>query len=206
MNLNLLLRGLAAATLLALLPSAAAAQSVEAPTQPSLSADEVASIESGEVVVHTRRGTPNRGEVVGLVCAPISEVWAIVRDFNNLHRWYPDMEDSQLIATGHGRGQTNMPWPISDRNWEIAATQGEQTVGGVSSYVATFDYIEGSGNLEEMFGYWLVREWDNGCTMVRYVLNADLGIALPSSIVNWAARRMLPGIITGLRDRHDDLY
>jgi hypothetical protein len=184
----------------------ASAQSVEAPSQPTLTADEIAELEAGEPIVRTRRGDINRGEVVGLVCEPIEEVWAIVRDFNNLHVWYPDMLDSEVTGTGRGRGQTDMPWPISNRNWEIEATQSEQVVGGINSYVATFDYIDGSGNLEDMFGYWLVRDWDNGCTMIRYVLNADLGIALPNSIVSWAAGRMLPGIVTGLRERHDDLH
>lgn len=188
------------------LPGAGHSQAVEAPSQPTLTADEVAEIESGGAVVRTRRGDINRGEVVGLVCEPIEQVWAIVRDFNNLHVWYPDMLDSEVTGTGRGRGQTDMPWPISNRNWEIEATQSEQVVGGINSYVATFDYIEGSGNLEEMYGYWLVRNWDNGCTMIRYVLNADLGIALPNSIISWAAGRMLPGIVTGLRERHDDLH
>lgn len=178
----------------------------EAPTQPTLSADEVAEIESGGIVVHTQRGDINRGEVVGLVCAPFSELQAIVTDFNNLHVWYPDMLDSTVISAGVGRGQTDMPWPISNRNWEIAVTRGTQTVGGIESWVATFDYIEGSGNLEEMYGYWMLRQYNDECVMLRYVLNADLGIALPNSIVNWAASRMLPGIVEGLRERWDELY
>jgi hypothetical protein len=183
-----------------------AANAQEAPSQPSLSAEQIAELEAGEVIVHTQRGAMNRGDVVGLVCAPLDEVWAIIRDFNQNHTWYPDMLESTLVASGRGRGVTDMPWPISNRNWEIEMSQSVEDVGGIESHVGRYQYVQGSGNLEEMYGFWLVRPWPNGCTLVRYVLNADIGVALPSGIINWAARRMLPGIVTGLRERWDQLH
>ena len=101
-----------------------------------------------------------------------------------------------------------MPWPISDRRWEINSERSEQTLDGVESLVTEYVYIEGSGNMDEMHGYWVVQPWpdDPEYTLVKYVVNADLGVALPRSIINWAARRMLPGIIDGLQGRHDDLH
>jgi hypothetical protein len=60
--------------------------------------------------------------------------------------------------------------------------------------------------MDDVNGYWLLTSHSSGCTLVRYVINADLGIWLPDAIINWATRSMLPGIISGLRDRHGDVY
>lgn len=191
-----------------LLPAVAGAQ--EQPEIPNLTADQIAELRDGEVMVSTERGDLNRGEAIGIICAPIDELWAIITDFDNMHRWFPDMLSSESVertsSGGVGNGETNMPWPVANRRWQTRTVAGERSLGGVTAYVAEYEYVEGSGNLDEMHGYWLLAPADDGCTLVRYVVNADLGIWLPDAIINWASRRMLPGTVEGMAERWEALY
>lgn len=196
-----------------IVPVTASAQS-ESPTQPSLTSSQEAELESGEIIVRTRRGSRdnggvNRGESIGLVCAPMDEVVAILEDFPNQTAWMPDLETATVISTTEriGEGRTHMPWPIADRRWRVQLNPETRDVNGVESYVATYENVEfDDGNMDALYGYWLIREYNDECTLVRYVINADIGVALPPAIINWASRRLLPGVITGLRERHDALH
>jgi len=196
-----------------LAPTVAFAQS-ESPTQPSLTSSQEAEIESGEIIVRTRRGSRdnggiNRGESIGLVCAPMDEVVAILEDFTNQVHWMPDLEEATVISQSEriGEGRTHMPWPIADRRWRVQLDPETRDVNGIESYVATYTNVEyDDGNMDALYGYWLIREYNDECTLVRYVINADIGVALPQAIINWASRRLLPGVITGLRDRHEAVY
>ena len=203
-----LLSRIVAVVTFVLVPALASAQ--ETPAIPSLSADQIAEMRDGEVMVSTQRGDPNRGEAIGIVCAPIDELWEIVLDFDNMHRWFPDMLVSDIVSRDGegavGYGETNMPWPVANRTWQARTVPGQRTIGGVEAYVAVYEYVDGSGNMDEMYGYWLLTPADDGCTLVRYVVNADLGIWLPDVIINWASRRLLPGTVEGLGERWEALH
>jgi len=182
----------------------------EPPAQPALTPEQMEEIRNGETVVRTRRGQVNRGEVIGFVCAPEDEIWSIITDFAHMTEWFPDMGESIVISQGPdgniGQGRTIMPWPVADRTWQTNVSAERRQVGRHDSYVATYSYVPGSGNMDELYGYWLVRQYDEECSLVRYVVNADLGTRLPDAVITWAQRRLLPGVITGLRERHAELF
>ena len=192
-----------------LISSAALAQ--ESVTAIVLDDELEAELLDGDHYIDTETGRLNRGEVIGLVRAPMQDVYDIIMDFDNESEWFPDEEESEILRTEGdsiiGRGRTNVPWPIADRHWEVRTTPSTETLNNVECYVIRFEYIEGSGNLDEMHGYWVLRPYgdNNEFTLVKYVLNVDLGIALPRAILNWAGRSMFPGIIDGLNDRYEEL-
>ena len=138
--MRLILRSVAV-VLFVLVPALVTAQ--EAPAIPSLSADQIAEMRDGEVMVSTQRGDPNRGEAIGIVCAPIDELWEIVLDFDDMHRWFPDMLVSNIVSRDGegaiGYGETNMPWPVANRTWQARTVPEQRTIGGVEAYVAPGD-------------------------------------------------------------------
>lgn len=200
---------LGAATLL-LISSLVSAQEAVSPI--SVSAEQRTQLEAGETLVATETGQINRGQVIGLVDAGIEPLMRIITDSDNQHLWFPDMVESALIsrADDHGRssGRTNMPWPISDRRYEVDGRYTQYTYGGHECHAIEYQYVPGSGNMDELFGYYLLCPWDgsDSRTVVKYVINADVGVWLPSGVIAWAQRRLMPGIITGLRERYELLY
>lgn len=176
----------------------------------AISSSEGASAVAGEILVEGERGDINRGEVIGFVNGPVDEVAAIVRDIDRHETWFPDTETSTLISstatTSVSEGRTGVPL-VRDRYWRLDGRQESASFNGVSCEVMYYAYDDRyeDGNMEELYGYWLLCPEGNG-TLVKYVINADLGIWLPNGIITWAQRRMLPGIIEGLQERHAALH
>lgn len=187
---------------------AATAVAQETPTP--LTRDQIAAVVAGEVLVETERGDLNRGQVIGLVRAPLAEVSTIVRDTENHDQWFPDTVESAATNGGSNTsvttGRTHLPL-LRDRYWRLNGRQSSVTYNGVGCELMTYEYDHGyaDGNMEELHGYWLLCP-EGDSTIVKYVINADLGVWLPAAIVNWAQRRLLPGIISGLEERHAELY
>jgi hypothetical protein len=188
------------------------ASAQEAVTPASVSAEERALLEAGETVVATETGQINRGQVLGIVEAGIEPLMMIITDSDNQQLWFPDMVESALIfrETDHGRssGRTNMPWPISDRRYEVDGRYTQYTFGGHGCHAIEYQYVPDSGNMDALFGYYLLCPWEgsDSRTIVKYVINADVGVWLPSGVIAWAQRRLMPGIITGLRARYEELH
>ena len=188
---------------LTLLVSAAEASETILP----ITSAEVARVAEGERLVSGEPGDVNRGVVIGLVNAPVAEVDAILQDVGNHDQWFPDTNNTVVIssegASMRFSGETEVP-VLRDRQWTNDGTRSTQTFNGVECVVFTYEMVPGTGNMDELFGYWLLCPHDaSGGTIVKYVINADLGIPLPNALLNWAARRMLPGVIDGLQARYD---
>jgi hypothetical protein len=70
-------------------------------------------------------------------------------------------------------------------------------------YSFKFDYVKGSGNVEDTRGHWSIDPWKGG-SLVAYVLWTDPGGAIPKWALNRASRRTLPEVVVALRDRVRD--
>lgn len=192
----------------ALLLVSANAAAQETPTP--ITSSQFDAIAAGEVLVDTERGDINRGQVIGLVNAPVDEIATIVGDSDTHDQWFPDTVESSASSTGANSsvttGRTHLPI-VRDRYWRIEGEHTQVTFDGISCELMTYAYDDSyeEGNMDELFGYWLLCPSGEG-TAVKYVINADLGVWLPPAIVNWAQRRLLPGIIEELQARHDAIY
>jgi hypothetical protein len=151
---------------------------------------------------------PPVADAIGVVSASPEQVIAVVSDFENHSEWFEDLTLAEIVGREEGgivviRGVTDTPWPMEDREWTNRTWNGEREVDGVSAYVSTWDYVEGSGNLEDTEGYWLIIPWNEDGTqsLVRYYMILDLGTPMPDFLVNWGAENMLPSRIQGIRDR-----
>jgi hypothetical protein len=144
-------------------------------------------------------GRPSVGRVEGTVDAPLDQVLSVIGDCAGTARWFPDMLESRLVSSWEGgyrcAGATDLPWPLKDRTWtiDVALAPGDD-----GAWIATFDYVPGSGNLAEMSGRYVVSPGENGRTDVTYEGRVDLGFWLPCAVVAWATAHLLPEVVHGL--------
>ena len=184
----------------------------EAPEYTPIPARRVEALQNGEVIRDAVRGTPNRGYVIALIQAPPQELFEIVSDYPRIPQWSRPLRRAAIISSsGNERvieGETELPWPISNRNWRIRSVSSTPTIQGQSALVNSWTYIPGSGNIRDTFGYWLIMPWPENpqYTYVKYVINADPDMSVPDTILNMITRRTLPQLISNLRDRHQALY
>ena len=203
------------AAFLAVLLMSVSAWAQADPEPHELDGEDWQEVVDGDVYIDVERGDPNRGEAVGIIEAPMDEVTAIILDYERFDEWYPGQLDPRLLeldeASGNARayGEVEMPWPVRNRTYEVDVEGGEGTDAAGNPYNwLRWNYVEGTGNLDELYGFWYITPYGaNGeHTLVRYVVYADMGVWVPDPVIRWATRRMLPGIIEGLRERHDELY
>ncbi|MCB9506542.1 MAG: hypothetical protein H6697_02615 [Myxococcales bacterium] len=196
-------------TLLVLLV-AAPALGQERPGPARISATAMANVAAGTpYVAVTQEGNDNRAELVAVIDAPPAEVWAVIMAYEVYESWFPDQREASVVSSsGRSRvlsGTTAVPI-LRDRTYQLNEQSRTSTNdAGQTVYIDTWDYIAGSGNLESSTGFWYVYPYDDAATrtVVRMVVQADLGIWLPSAILNWGTRRMLPGIAEGIQARCD---
>ena len=193
----------AALVLLMALPALAK----EDPTLADLSDSEIARIHAGEILVDVEQGDDiNRGVIVGIIQNPINDVVPYVARCWEYAPWRDNISDTKLERridddTIVCSGTANTPFPASDRDGHFRVLNHTTTVEGERAFVSTFEYIEDSGNLADMFGYWVLTPYgeDNEHTLLKHVLNVDLGSWIPSFLIRWATRRTLPATIWGIR-------
>jgi uncharacterized protein YndB with AHSA1/START domain len=186
--------------------SAPAFAQQERPSAPRLSDSRIERLEEGEVITDVETdGQNNRAEVVCLIEAQPDEVWAVVMDYDRYESWFPDQIEAEVRVSGDPRtlyGETRVP-VFRNRTYVFEDSAYERTVDGETVYVNTWEYVADSGNMDSSTGFWWVEPYDDERTLVRMVVHADLGMALPQAIINWGTRRILPGIAAGIQEQCD---
>ncbi|RAL24888.1 hypothetical protein DL240_01380 [Lujinxingia litoralis] len=178
------------------------------PVRPiNLSDSQRARIERGDVLTSLKQGDRvNRGVATGIIQAPMEDVIPLVAECWKYGDWRDNIKDTALISRSSAErvvcsGTAKVPFPARDRDGHFNVHNHTRTLGGVESFVSTFSYIEGSGNMGDMFGYWILQPYgpNNEHTLMRHVLNVDIGGWLPDFLVRWATRRTLPDMVLGAR-------
>jgi hypothetical protein len=192
--------GAAAAAAVALLSSTAA---VAAGRCPDLAGREDAVVR-GEVLITLTEfpgSDAKEGCVVGYIPASPDAVMTILRDAASYDEYMPRVERSDVSTGSDGallnRQELDLPFPIGDRQFTIVLTEQRSDDG---AYRLGFTYVEGSGNIKDTRGHWLIEPWRDG-SRVTYVLWTDPGGAIPKWAVNRASRRTLPDVVAALRER-----
>ncbi len=162
--------------------------------------------QTGEVTVNIERGDVNRGEVIGIVRVPIDRVWAAIRDYDTYIAWFPDQVESRNDGSPEPGmsviyGEIHIP-VLANRRFQMVVHYGEREVDGQTHYFASYEYIPNSGNLVSSNGYWYLQPHgaNNEYTILKYIVNANLGRMIPDGVERWAARNLLPGIPTNLEN------
>lgn len=205
---------LAAAMTAFLVLSAGSALAYEAPTLADLSTAQLEDARDNgqKFTLVAPEGEVNRGQVVGVIHAPMAELSVIVRDYENIPLWSEAMVYA-TVTSDDGRtqiveGETKLPWPLANRLWRIRSVYGADTVEGSEAWTNVWTNEGGFGNIDDTYGYWLLYPYpgDPSYTVVKYVINADPGLWLPDFVLNWATERVLPELLQGLERRHGEVY
>ena len=169
-----------------------------------LSELQMAVVLSGGHLESHEAGQRVHAEIIGLLHSPVQTVFDTIMDFDHEDEWFPDERNTRIVRVEdgrtYGRGETNMPWPITDREWEVFATTADETLGGVECKVIRYQYVEGTGNLDAMDGHWLLVPYGDNAewTILRYVIDVDIGVALPRAVVTWGTTSVLPNMVENL--------
>ena len=204
--------GIFTLVLAGLLLAATAAQASEPPALPNLSAEQIAKIEAGEIIVEVNESESlNRGLIVGIIQDPINAVVPYVARCWEYAPWRDNIRDTKLIRriddeTIVCSGVAETPFPARDRTGHFQVHNHVTQVEGERAFVSTFTYLEDSGNMEDMFGYWVLTPYgkNNEHTLLTHVLNVDMGGWIPGFLIRWATRNTLPATVWGIRKQLND--
>lgn len=186
---------------------AASAAAQPAPVIPSLSQDQVTRLEAGEILVQIVGQERPISDTLAIIDAPADQVLAAIEDFDHYTDFMPDFDESEIVGQEGDvtlcRMVVDTPWPMEDRRLTVRARSGPLQIDGIDVLFSDWDYVEGSGNMVDTEGYWLLLPWgdDGQRTLVRYYLIADIGTWIPEFLINWANERMMPESIVALRER-----
>ena len=177
----------------------------ETPKQRTLTEANIRKLEAGGQIVNVTSEGGNRGEVVGVVNAPTAQVWRLLMNYDDFIRWFPDQKESKTVSRQGNvsvlQGVVDLPWPFTNRSFQIRDTNVTETIGGETHYHNGWTYVPKSGNIVDTTGFFYVSPFrgDPNRSLVRIVIKADFGIPVPDFVLAWGSRRMFPRIIEAIR-------
>ena len=189
-------------SLVSLLGSAAAlAQPVDFPT---LTEDEKKKLDGNGVVIHELKPTDNKGvsgEALGVIDAPPTEVWPVVRDCEHFSSFLPSTKNSwKKTDTGETIcfDEISLPFPLANLWAETRSIAREEPTG---NYQREWSFVRGTYKRNR--GSWKVLPWgaEGKKTLVVYMVDSDPAILVPEFILRAAQAGSLPEIFVGIRKR-----
>jgi Polyketide cyclase / dehydrase and lipid transport len=169
-------------------------------TPPTLTPDEVKQLEAGSVVSHTLRPTDDRGvaiEAFGLVEAPSSEVFPVVRDCHRFAQFMPRTVASSRTAEQLCHVELAMPFPVG-KLW--SESKSELTEEPPGHFKRSWTLVRGSYRRNS--GSFTVVPWGDGTrSLVRWAVDSDPGLFLPDALLRSAQVGSLPALFTAIRAR-----
>lgn len=130
-------------------------------------------------------------------------LWPPLSGTGAQHAWVPYMKTASVTRVEANAivcdGLTNLPWPFRDRTWSVRMTT--RAGGSGSPYVASWEYVPGSGTLDDTSGSWALEPLSGGRTRVKLTAMADLGKPVPGPLLRWAERKALPQMVDALLEQ-----
>ncbi len=178
----------------------ASAQSLE---MPKLSDAEKKKLDAGEMVLREKKPTDNKGVAaisMGVIDAPTSEIWPIVRECQHFSKFMPRTRKSAVIEENGEKlcsVELQMPWPIINL---VAVSRSALTEQG-NTYRREWSLVRGTYHRNT--GSWLLLPWgDEGAkTLVVYTLDSDPAVLIPDGILRAAQTGSLPEVFKSIRGR-----
>ena len=190
------------AVLFSLLSSAlAVAQPVVAPP---LTEAETKKLDSGETVIHEVKPTDNKGigvESFGVIDAPSSEVWPVLRDCQHFYLFMPRTKDSSVKEEPGGplcHVELRLPFPLMNLWSDTRSVFREEPVGHFHR-----EWTLVRGTYRRNSGSWTLIPWgaEQKKTLVVYAIDSDPAILIPDGILRSAQTGSLPEVFSAIRKR-----
>jgi ribosome-associated toxin RatA of RatAB toxin-antitoxin module len=169
-----------------------------APAFADVSPDLASRLRQGEIVVSIDYAPPLYAlDVIGPVEGTTDEVWRAATSYNHYKDFLPLVTESELRKrTGNNALQyikMSPPWPFH-ASWMLNNHEENKSQGLIR-------WTESAGNVKREFGFWQVVPLEPGKTAIEYHLMVDPAINVPTWLVGFCSRTVMPGIVKGIRRR-----
>ncbi|MDP1825022.1 MAG: SRPBCC family protein [Archangium sp.] len=182
---------------------ASAAALAQPLTLPTFTEAEAKKLDAGETVIHEVKPTGNKGigvESFGVIDAPSTEVWPVLRDCEHFASFMPRMKSSSLKQEEGAtlcHVELNLPFPLMNLWSDTKSVQREDPAG---HYHRAWTLVRGSYRRNS--GSWSVLPWGDGKkTLVIYAIDSDPIILIPDGILRSAQTGSLPEVFQSIRKR-----
>jgi carbon monoxide dehydrogenase subunit G len=174
------------------------------PTTTELTADEVARMEKGGVVVKTETQPGEDGKLAARIKAyciinrPPAAAWAIMLDYQRFHEFMPRLERVQILQKTKDT---------------MKVTQTVRIPLGLLSYTLDLKFERALGkvswaldrsrkhDIADTFGAWEFLPYGNNKTSLRYTTTLDSGMLIPKYLEDLLIKNDLPEILLSMRRR-----
>lgn len=173
-------------------------------TVPALTEAEKKKLDGGGVILHELKPTDNRGvsaESFGVVDAPPSEVWPVVRDCEHFSQFLPSTKKSWKKTEGADVicfDEIELPFPLTNL-WAETKSQLRNEPEG--HFQREWSFVKGTYRRNR--GSWRVTPWgaDGTRSLVVYMVDSDPSMLVPDVILRAAQTGSLPKLFEGVRKR-----
>ena len=180
---------------------AALAQPVEFP---KLTDDEKKKLDANAVIIHELKPTDSRGvsaESIGVIDAPSTEVWPIVRDCQYFAAFMPSTKTSSLKDEGGDKvcfDELRLPFPLANLWADTKSVMREEPAG---HFHRAWSLVRGTYKRNR--GSWTVLPWgaDGKKSLVIYLIDSDPSVLIPDIILRAAQTGSLPEVFASIRKR-----
>jgi hypothetical protein len=171
---------------------------------PAFTEAETKKLEAGECVVHEVKPTDNKGigvESFGVIDAPSTEVWPVLRDCAHFAKFMPRTKTSAMnvedgVPLCHV--ELNLPWPLMNLWSDTKSVQREEPAG---HFHRAWTLVRGTYRRNS--GSWSIVPWgpDGKKSLVTYAIDSDPIILVPDGILRSAQTGSLPEVFQSIRKR-----
>lgn len=166
----------------------------------ALTAEELARVERGEVVVRslaTDNSSAGRVWAAVAIAAPVAVVWDIMLDVEHASEFVPGLRRARRLER-HGAYEiiehtVKYSWLLPEFTYRFRADYQRP---------ARIDFHRISGDLRALEGSWSLHATPDGTgTIVAYAVYLDPGFLVPQWLVRQSLQRNLPAVLRALRER-----
>jgi ribosome-associated toxin RatA of RatAB toxin-antitoxin module len=195
-----LLLGLAAAAvlLMAIAPRVAPAASVP---MRDLSADELAKIEKGDVILESQTSsganTRGRGLAIGFINASKDKVMDTILKYEDYPQFMPRVKSSEVYTRTDSQIDVHFTIDVAFIKISYYLTHQVDRAAGTISW--SLDKTK-KNDIAGTDGFWGFKPYKNG-TIVYYTVSVDTGRAVPKAVEDYLTKRDLPNIVKNMKKR-----
>jgi len=174
------------------------------PTTTELTADEVARMEKGGVVVKTETHPSEDGKLAARIKAyciinkPPAAAWAVMLDYHRFHEFMPRLERVQILQKTKDTMKVaqTIRVPLGLVNYTLDL-KFDRALGKVSWALDK----SRKHDIADTFGAWEFSPYGNNKTSLRYTSTLDSGMLIPKFLEDLLIKNDLPEILLSMRRR-----
>jgi len=147
---------------------------------------------------------------IAVVNSKIEVIGEILRDVPYYPQWIPDCTDASVIKRTDRNNlmlhfSQKLPWPVDNRDVVLSAktifdlNNGKITITMESVNDSKYPVKEGFTRMSEMKGCYILEYIDREHTKLSYIVKANPGGSIPSSVVNSSSKDIPYNTLTGIK-------